>query len=264
MNVAELGVAGQIAWFELLADSAAGMAWAHGSRMAVVTGIASNADNGIVLDRAALNDEAALRHLIHQVLEADVPASLVLTEPVPTPELAPLFELGLSPENSATQMTMSLSTATAPILPEGVKIEVVTDGTLLRRGLRALGEDWFDEHELEQRAQCYEHVGLGLGHRVRHWVALRNEVVIGMATSFRFDEIVELAHCGVLASERRKGVATALTAVRLSSAMQDGAIHAVLSPSPDGHRLHQTLGFESTPVPRDRWFYLPVAQPQKV
>lgn len=260
MGLVNLAIEAQHAWFELLARSSVGPTWELGSGMAVVTGIPSNSDNGIVLDRAALNNETSVQHLIRPVLDTSLPATLVLTETVPAKELAPLEALGLQPENSANQMAMSLSTAPDYIEPAGIVIDEVSNTRQLRGGLGVLGQNWFDETELEQRLNCFAQIGIGPSSPVRHWLASRDGEVVAMATSFRFRDIVELAHCGVLAPERRKGIATALTAVRLTSAFEDGASQAVLSPSPDGYELHRTLGFQTTRVSKSRLFYLPTQE----
>ncbi|MEU4690589.1 hypothetical protein [Actinoplanes sp. NPDC023714] len=42
----------------------------------------------------------------------------------------------------------------------------------------------------------------------------------------------------------------------LAAAARDGAVQAVLFPSPDGFHLHRSLGFTSVPVRPDRCFYL--------
>lgn len=80
-----------------------------------------------------------------------------------------------------------------------------------------------------------------------------------MATSFRFDHVVVLSQCGVLPGHRRRGIATALTAARLTAAIAQGATTAVLSPSPDGYELHHHLGFDLVRSHPDRWFHLDLA-----
>lgn len=258
VNIAETGLAGQVAWFQFLAQSEAAHAWEDGTGLAVVTGLSSNSDNGIVVDRAALSDERAVRSLVDKVLAHGVPASLVLSEPAAESEIGFLLELGLRPENSANEMGRSIGRRPAISPPPDVEIAEVTDRESLHAGLQALGADWFDETECLKYGGCYERLGFGPGHRVRHWTAMEDGQVIAMATSFRFAEVVTLMHCGVVESERRRGIATALTAARLSAALDDGATSAVLSPSPDGYQLHRQLGFHLSPTLPNRWFYLPV------
>jgi GNAT superfamily N-acetyltransferase len=67
---------------------------------------------------------------------------------------------------------------------------------------------------------------------------------------------VVLVRCCVLPAHRRRGIGAALTRARLAAALTQGAHQAVLSPSPDGARLHESQGFALVPAPPDRWFYL--------
>ena len=61
-----------------------------------------------------------------------------------------------------------------------------------------------------------------------------------------------LQHCEVDPTCRRRGVASLLTRARLMAAVEAGAYHAVLSPSPDGALLHATLGFTVVPAAANR------------
>lgn len=257
MDVAELGLSGQIEWFRFLGEAGAGEVVDDGAGFAVVTGLASSSDNGIVIGREAISDRRSVRRLIDHVLDCNVSASLVLSEPVSTPEMRVLLDLGLTPENRANDMGKAIRSRPTVAPPDDVEIAEVHDADTLLGGLRALGENWFDEPECLARMTCYQRLGFGPGHRVRHWIALRAGHVIAMATSFRFDQSVVLMHCGVIEPERRRGVASALTAARLGAALDDGATSAVLSPSPDGFELHRQLGFRLEPLPPNRWFYLP-------
>lgn len=257
VSIGETGLAGQVAWFRFLAETDAARSWEEGSGLAVVTGLSSKSDNGIALDRAALMNEQTVRSLVERVLACGVPASLVVSEPSPESETGVLLELGLEAENSANEMGRSIGHRPEISPPTGVEIDEVLDRELLHAGLQALGTDWFDEDESIRYLGCYAQLGCGPGRRLRHWIASHDGHVIAMATSFLFADVVTLMHCGVVESERRRGVATALTAARLGAALDDGATKAVLSPSPDGYRLHRQLGFEVSAMPSNRWFYLP-------
>jgi GNAT superfamily N-acetyltransferase len=127
----------------------------------------------------------------------------------------------------------------------------------LRDGLAALGADWYEGEELDQRVFLYERVGYGPGQPVRHWVAYTDRNPVGRATSFVFDEVVALQHCGVRPSHRRRGIGSALTGAQLAAAVKAGARFAVLSPSPDGYCLYRHLGFTLVAGHPDRWFYFP-------
>jgi GNAT superfamily N-acetyltransferase len=128
----------------------------------------------------------------------------------------------------------------------------------LRENHRVYADDgWWDEPgELDHHVEVATRLGFGPGRPVRHWTARHQGVPVGAATSFQFDDAVLLAHVCVAAPWRRQGIGTALTRVRLAAAVSQGAVQAVLFPSPDGYHLHQSLGFGLAPVHPNRWFYL--------
>lgn len=123
-----------------------------------------------------------------------MPASLVLTEPVPPEEMTPLVELGLRADNSAVVMG-------GPIAPS----QWASDDVL--RGLEVPGPDWFAADDLDRYQRCFTRIGLGPASPVRHWAATRSDAVVGFASSFRFGATVEMLHCGVERSHRRFGFA---------------------------------------------------------
>lgn len=171
--------------------------------------------------------------------------------------VAQLAALGLRADNTANVMGRSLSAYEPPAAHlDGYEIREVSTSEDLAGGMAALGEDWFDVKERRQRLRIYEAIGLGEMSRARHWVARGDGRVIALATLFRFDDVVELAQCGVAAAHRRRGIARALTGTRLRAAIGDGASAAVLSPSQDGYLLHRQLGFTLLPTLRDRWFHV--------
>lgn len=256
MDIAEISLAAQVAWFEHLArrgfDSLK-----IGPALAVVTGVASNIDNGILVARATLADPGALDALIDFVRGRNVPASCVVLEMVEPELLMPLLERGLTPENDAVEMGLALDPArgAARALDPGIEIEEVTDPAALRSGLDAMR--WLEGDDLERQVAVAVGSGYGPWSAVRHWIARDSQAVVGMATSFRFDDVVVLAQCGVIAGYRRRGIASALTDVRLAAAVDAGSTVAVLTPSPDGQLLHSRRGFRLVTAHPNRWFYLP-------
>lgn len=257
MDIAELSLASQAAWFELLAEHGYESRRSTGA-LAVVTGLASNSENGVVTDGRGLGDIRALMGLIDWVAGRGVPASLILREPASRESLAELERRGLLSERSAHEMGLTLGEDAMPSAtsPAAV-VDEVREESALRAGLQALGQEWFEDDDLDRRFELYSRIGYGPGSTVRHWTAERAGSIVGMASSFRFDDIVALTGCGVRAPFRRRGIATALTGCRLRAAFADGARSAILSPSPDGYELHRHLGFTLVPLPPDRWFYLP-------
>ncbi|MET0418106.1 MAG: GNAT family N-acetyltransferase, partial [Actinoplanes sp.] len=172
-----------------------------------------------------------------------------------------LIDRGLEPERTGNDMGRSLAgfdpDATGLPAPQW-QITEVTDAHALRQNQRVYAEDgWWDEAgELDHRVDVAIRLGFGPGRPIRHWTASHQGVRVGAATSFQFDDAVLLLHCCVTARRRRHGIGTALTRVRLATAARQGAVRAVLFPSPDGYHLHHSLGFGLAPVRPDRWFYL--------
>lgn len=256
--MAELALAGQAAWFELLSRRGAESVGMAGG-LAVVSGLGSNTENGVVACRATLADEGAVGMLVDWVARRAVPASLIVAEPVEPELLAPLLAHGLVAERAGTEMGMALTDARLPpATVPGVDVVEVADAGTLGDGLAALGSEWFEDGELERRVAVGCRIGYGPGSAARHWVAYQSATAVGMATSFTFDDVVVLQHCGVVPTHRRRGIATALTGARLEAASEDCARLAVLSPSPDGFELHSRLGFHLVPARPDRWFYFPM------
>ena len=91
------------------------------------------------------------------------------------------------------------------------------------------------------------YTGLGLAREapLRHYVASRDGAVAGMASAFSTGDAVVLAAVAVLPAARRRGVGRALALARLREAREHGCELALLSPTPDGSELYETLAFES-------------------
>jgi len=139
-----------------------------------------------------------------------------------------------------------------------VQIREVTGAHGLRENHRVYaGDGWWDEPgELEDHIEVAARLGFGPSRPIRHWSAFHRDIPVGAATSFRFDDAVLFVHCCVTSPWRRRGAGTMLTRVRLAAAVNQGAVQAVLFPSPDGYHLHRSLAFDLTPVHPNRWFYL--------
>ncbi len=260
MDISELALQAQVAWFRVLATGGFPQTSA-GEGFAVSTGSGSNTENGAVIPPSILSDPAALDALLAWLREKAVPASVLVTGPLAPEATAQLIGRGLEPEQTGNDMGRLLAgfdpgAASRPA-PQW-QISEVTDGLALRRNHRVYADDgWWDESgELDHRVEIADRLGFGPGRPIRHWTACHQGVPIGAATSFQFDDAVLLVHCCVAAPWRRRGIGTALTQVRLAAAARQGAVRAVLFPSPDGYHLHHSLGFDLAPVRPNRWFYL--------
>lgn len=253
VDVAELSVRGQVAWFELLRRTGF-ESWTIGEAFAVTTGLASNTDNGAVIPRS-VSDVATVGEVIDWLRPRHVPASVVLAGPAEAGLVDALVGQGLVPECGGNEMGAALSDIAVVKMERAGRIDEVAELAQLRNGLDALA-DWYEADEVEQRLAVEARIGYGPGHPVRHWVATLDGATVGMATSFTFDDVVVLQRCGVVPEQRRNGIGSALTKARLDAARAANKRFVVTSPSPDGYELHAKSGFELVPCLPNRWFYL--------
>ncbi len=249
-----------MAWFRGLA--AAGFAQISArDGCAVSTGLDSNTENGAVIDPSILRSPHELDVLLDWLRAKAVPASVLVTGPPEPDATARLIDRGLEPERTGNNMGRLLTgfspDVARPPAP-GWQISEVTDTLALRQNQRVYADDgwWADPGGLDHRVEVAARLGFGPGRPIRHWTASHQGVPVGAGTSFQFDDAALLVHCCVSTHWRRRGIGTALTQVRLAAAAREGAVQAVLFPSPDGYRLHHSLGFELAPVHPDRCFYL--------
>ena len=248
-----------MAWFRALAASGFPQISA-GEGFAVSTGLASNTENGAVIYPSILGNPHELDVLLVWLRDRAVPASVLVTGQLDPEATVHLIDRGLEPERTGNNMGRLLAGVDADVagrLP-GWQISEVTDDLTLRENHRVYADDgWWDEPgELDRHVEVVARLGFGPGRPVRHWTACHQGVPVGAATSFQFGDAVLLARACVAAPWRRQGIGTALTRVRLAAAVSQGAVRAVLFPSPDGYHLHHSLGFGLAPVHPDRWFYL--------
>jgi GNAT superfamily N-acetyltransferase len=252
VDVGEVGLRAQAAWFRELAACGC-EALAVDGGLAVASGVESNTENGAVVSPAIRPGE--LDRLVEWLRRRGRPASVIMTGGTDAGLARGLTDRGLRAENGGTEMGRSLTGADSLEPPAGI-VSAVIDPAALRDSYQVyLADGWFDgPGEVDPQIGLAER--LGFGRRVRHWVARYDGAAVGAASSFRFGDTVALVRCCVALPVRRRGIGTALTRARLAAAHRDGAVQAVVSPSPDGYQLHRSLGFELAPVPPDRWFYL--------
>jgi hypothetical protein len=264
VDISEVALRAQEAWFRGLA--AAGFPQiSAGDGFAVSTGLESNTENGAVIAPSVLETPHTLDALLVWLREKAVPASVLVTGPLEAEATARLIERGLEPELTGDDMGRLLSgfdLDAAGLSVPGYQISEVTDAQALRQNYRVYADHaWWDEAgELDHRVETGVRLGFGPGRPIRHWTAYHQGVSVGSATSFQFDDAVLLAHCCVASRRRRHRIGTALTRVRLAAAAGQGAVRAVLFPTPDGYHLHHFLGFDLAPVHPNRWFYLRPAE----
>jgi hypothetical protein len=186
MNYAESVLAGDVAWIELLASVGFPSHRLTGG-LAVITGIPSNTDNGLVVD-PALVDRHELEGAVGWLRASGVPASCILSER-PEPDLvADLERLGLTADNDANAMGRSLLHYEPPASTvNGYDVAEVLTIQDLREGLAALGDEWYDERARRLRERVDAALGFGTESRVRHWVGAgeRSRRCDGNGVSFR-------------------------------------------------------------------------------
>ena len=232
---------------------------------AVRTRVQSNSENVVLSGADAQVTPALAAELAGWFAEWELPASWICAEgPRREQAVAALESAGYKAERAGWEMRARISSLDLGSTGgAGVRIERVSTP----RGL----EDWLDvagacgwfEGDPGRVAMRDHYAGLGLGEQaaLRHYVARRAGVPVGMASAFFGGEAIVLAAVGVLPDLRRQGIGRALALLRLREARDRGCRLALLAPSPDGDALYETLGFESHRQPPDRWFHAPSSNP---
>jgi ankyrin repeat protein/ribosomal protein S18 acetylase RimI-like enzyme len=239
---AELGWTVQAEWLRRLAASSRARVREVGDGFAVLTGVGSNAHNGVVCSAGV--DDAAIAETVGWFRAASVPAQWLVAA---GSELGPrLVAAGCRAERTAVVMGAVIADlpAGAP-RPEGVEI-VGADRARWLAVARAsrLFED------AEREADLLDAVP-----GATRLVALRDGEPVGIAGSVAVGDTLYLQYLAVLEEARGRGIGRSLTAARLRAA--PGCRRAVLDPAPAAIAFHRRLGFELQPALRDRVYYLP-------
>lgn len=218
---------------------------------AVLTGVSSNSDNGVV-SRGRVDDVAAL---VAWFADRRVPASWIAGDDAVAAELV---AAGARPETGGSEMEAPLARIGVTAPPE-VAVDVVASPDALDAWFDlAAASGWFGE--TSERAPFQRLYGELIelpDRRVRLYLARLEADVVGFAAAFFGMSSLLLTHVGVLERARRRGLATALAAARFRDAADAGCERAVLAPSPSGRALYEALGFALHRTPPDRWYYLP-------
>jgi ribosomal protein S18 acetylase RimI-like enzyme len=252
----ELGWRMQAAYLELVASVPFVEARPVGDGVAVRTGIASNAQNGVVCTSLEDADVAE----VVQWLES-VPAKwLVGAEPSPADLGERLAAAGAEPERRMVFMggeLADLDSAPSPIV-EPVRT-------------RADLEEWLDvaaacelmETETREDRRRWGEVLAGLGldanRPVRHLIVRRDNAAIALASIQVDGAAAHLMHLEVVPAARGRGLGGTLARAALHVAVESGCRHAVVEPEPDTLAFFGQLGFRVVGWPPDRTWYLPLA-----
>ena len=254
----ELAWAAQAAYLRLLTASPLAERRACGDGVAVITGVDSNTENGVVCSR--LDDAeagATIAETLRWFADRDAPAQWLVADPVDPADLRDrLVAAGARPERSGVVMGAALDRIALddPAPPPGIEIAAVRDAQTLHA--------WAQVSETaEPQARAIDVLrSLGLGHDapLQHRIARRDGAVVGAASFLLDDDTVLGQQLAVLAPERRGGVGRALVQACAREALAAGARVAVVEPTPDTVAFYRLLGFAVRAWPRDRSFYLPL------
>lgn len=234
---------------------------------AVRTRVRSNGENAVLSGAGSRVTRSTAKALAGWFAEWGVPASWLCAEGAGRTRTATTLEAaGYRPERSGWEMRARLDGLALPTSTGGpdTRIRHVTSARRLDAWLDVAGAcGWFEGERSEREGarlalkELYAGLGFARSAPLRHYLALRGDEAVGMASAFFTGDTVALASVAVLPSARRQGIGRALALARLREARAHGCQLAVLGPSPDGEQLYLTLGFESHPQPPDRWFYAP-------
>ena len=259
-------LAAQAAYLRYLGTAPVAEAVERDGIYSVRTGIFSNTENGVISSGTTRVDRDLAEDIIRSFSERKVPASWLCSEGEGRAETAALLEsVGCQPERAASEMRAEIQQLDLSV-PADTRIETVAAEQGLDAWLDVAGACGWFETEHERHAWKQLHRELVLARRrpssTRLYLASNAERAVGIASVFYAEEIALLTGVAVLDDSRRQGIGRSLALTRLREARERGCRLAVLTPSPDGAKLYQALGFETHPQPVRRWFYLPQRPPR--
>jgi GNAT superfamily N-acetyltransferase len=222
--------------------------------LAVVSGAASNVDNGVVCERSTVSP-AAVAELVRWVAAQSASASWICAGVEASDQLrGALVGAGCREETTGVTTGAELAATELPpiVLPDGVVVEEMQGEPGLDAWIEvAAACGFFDEPgHLDSQRTLLRLVG-------RHWLARRDGRPAGMATAFFARGVALLEHVAVVPRERRRGIGSTLALVRLHEALKLGCTAAVFGTTPDSAALYAPFGFTTEPDAPGRWFYLP-------
>lgn len=112
------------------------------------------------------------------------------------------------------------------------------------RDLAAWEEIWTGEAPNPATLRALASAGLGTKRTVHHLLAEVDGVAVGCGAAVVAGRTLAVEHIVTVASHRRRGIGSQLTAAALAVGRGHGARHAILTASPDGAGIYERLGFE--------------------
>jgi GNAT superfamily N-acetyltransferase len=250
----ELAWAAQAAYLRLLSTSPLADRRPCGDGVAVITGVESNTENGVVASRLEGDVDATIVETLRWLRHA--PAQWLLADPVSPADLRErLVAAGARPERTGVVMGAVLEgLAVDDEPPPGLEIAPVRDAAALHEWARVVEPAGPQGRAVEILAS----LGLGAEAPLQHRLARRGGAIVGAASFFAHGDTVLGQQLAVAATARRVGVGRALARACAREARAAGARVAVVEPTPDTVAFYRLLGFALRPWPRDRAFYLPL------
>lgn len=251
-------IAAQASYYRFLATSPITEMREVGDGFAVMSGLLSNTENGVVAQRATAEEIAST---LAWLRERHAPA-MWLTASAPLRQQ--LVATGARPDIGGIDMGADLRRLDLPTskLDSDVRIAPARSIQELARVLsimRLHGDHFHDESEAHRAAELFASLGLADDAAPQHYLATDDGEDVGMATAYFAEAVVLLQHVIVIPGRRRQGIGRALALARLADAIARGCTFAVLGPTPESEALYRPLGFTTTPG-RETTIYLPLSE----
>ena len=250
----ELEWRAQAAYLRLLATAPEVASRALGDGVAVLTGLESNAENGVVCSRGP-------GELAELLAWLDAPAQWLLAPPTEPPDLLErLVAAGAVAERTAVVMGADLGSVPTPgVIAPDVRIVAVRDRAQLEAWMGIAEACHFVDPgaQRERWTAIAASLGLRADGPLQHRLAVVDGQPVGIAAVLLGGSHAALRHLAVLPIARRAGVGRALMAHLAAEARRAGALHATLGPTPESIPFYRGCGFVLRPDVRDRILYLP-------
>jgi GNAT superfamily N-acetyltransferase len=253
-----VAIAAQASYYRFLATSPRAKRREVGDGFAVVSGMFSNTENGVVAQTATADEITAtlawLQERYAPAMWLNASASL----------RQQLVAAGARPDVGGVDMGADLRQLDLPTSKLGSEIRIAPVRSIeeLARVLsimRLHGDHFRNESEEHRAAQLFASLRLAGDAALQHYLATEDGEDVGMATAYFADTVVLLQHVIVIPSRRRQGIGRALALARLTDAIARGCTFAVLGPTPESEALYRPLGFTTTPG-RETIIYLPLSE----
>jgi GNAT superfamily N-acetyltransferase len=250
MRFAQAAWTADVARLRIIAGSPLAEARPVGDGFAVVTGQFDNTRNGVVCSRLPEPDtDAAVESALAWLSSRRLPGQWLVAAVTEPPDLRSYLEhAGCRPERSAVHMAGQLADLDLSPRPEpaGLEIAAIRD----EFGLAEAMDDPDD-------ARLWASLGLGDTAPLRHYAARLDGRPVGVVTLLVDRASVAVLDAAVTASQRRRGIGTALVLHALREGAGAGASVATIAPTPATVPFYEALGLDLERYPPERAYYTP-------